>query len=216
MSVEDIINDQFMVLDEETMRVAEEVNAYQRKLMTPIWYKRREIVKKIPGFWSQALGNSPLFSIDPTENDMEALEHLTDLHVEYDDKRPNYRKVTATFKKNGVFKNETLIKEFSVDPESDGEVISKTTIEYHENKAPNNKRKADQDEDDFAVSFIEWFGDDDVRVGDMISEDIFPNAVDYFQGPEEDDDLDDDDIELGSDEDSDDEEEAPKAKKSRK
>lgn len=37
----------------------------------------------------------------------------------------------------------------------------------------------------------------------MISEDIFPNAVDYFQGPEEDDDLDDDDIELGSDEDSD-------------
>lgn len=37
----------------------------------------------------------------------------------------------------------------------------------------------------------------------MISEDIFPNAVDYFQGPEEDDDLDEDDIELGSDEDSD-------------
>lgn len=34
------------------------------------------------------------------------------------------------------------------------------------------------------------------------SEDIFPNAVDYYQGPEEDDDND-EDIELGSEEDSD-------------
>lgn len=33
------------------------------------------------------------------------------------------------------------------------------------------------------------------------SEDIFPNAVDYFQGPEEDD-LDEEDIELGSEDDS--------------
>jgi hypothetical protein len=36
----------------------------------------------------------------------------------------------------------------------------------------------------------------------LYSEDIFPNAVDYYQGPEEDDDND-EDIELGSEEDSD-------------
>ncbi|KAI9365834.1 hypothetical protein BD770DRAFT_377350 [Pilaira anomala] len=212
MSVEDYINDQFQVLEEETFKVAEEVSAYQRKLMEPVWYKRREIVKKIPNFWSQTIGNSPLFGIEPTENDIEALEHLTDLHVEYDHEKPNYRKVTATFKKNGVFKNETLTKEFSVDPEDHGEVISKSTIEYHENKAPSNKRKAD--EDDFAVSFLEWFGDDDVRVGVILTEDIFPNAIEYFQGHEEDSDLDEEDIELGSEDESDDE--APKSKKSKK
>jgi template-activating factor I len=55
MSLEDIISDQFLVLEEETMKVAEEVQAYQRKLMEPVWYKRREMVKKIPGFWGQAV-----------------------------------------------------------------------------------------------------------------------------------------------------------------
>lgn len=55
MSVEDIINDGFMVLDEETMKVGEEVSAFQRKLMGPIWYKRREMVKKIPNFWGQTV-----------------------------------------------------------------------------------------------------------------------------------------------------------------
>lgn len=55
MSVEDLISDDFLVLDEETMKVAEDVQAYQRKLMDPVWYKRREMVKKIPGFWGQAV-----------------------------------------------------------------------------------------------------------------------------------------------------------------
>ncbi|KAI9483159.1 MAG: hypothetical protein EXX96DRAFT_499081 [Benjaminiella poitrasii] len=217
MSTEDILNDELMVLDEETMKVAEQVQAYQRKLMTPIWEKRREMVKKIPNFWGQVLGNSPLFGVDPSENDVEALENLIDFHVEYDHNKPDYRKVSATFKKNNTFKNETLIKEYSIDPESDGSVISKTTIEYNENKAPNKKRKSptdDDDEDDFAVSFLEWFGDDDVRPGIILSEDIFPNAIDYFQGP--DDDEDDDEIELGSDDESEDEFAKPQRKKSKK
>ncbi|KAI7904008.1 uncharacterized protein BX663DRAFT_506099 [Cokeromyces recurvatus] len=219
MSAEDVLNDELMVLEEETMKVAEQVQAYQRKLMTPIWEKRREMVKKIPGFWGQVLGNSPLFGVDPSENDVEALENLVDFHVEYDHEKPDYRKVSATFKKNDIFKNETLTKEYSIDPESDGSVISKTTIEYHESKAPNKKRKAadeDDDDDDFAVSFLEWFSDDDVRPGIILSEDIFPNAIEYFQGPEDDDEDEDEEIELGSEDESEEEEEKPKKKKSKK
>ncbi len=66
MSSEDIINDDLMVLEEETMKVAEEVAAYQRKLMAPIWEKRSHMVKKIPGFWGQAVS---IFLFDPYGNE---------------------------------------------------------------------------------------------------------------------------------------------------
>lgn len=55
MSAEDLLNDTFNVLEEETMKAAEQVQAYQRKLMDPIYHKRRELVKKIPNFWGTAV-----------------------------------------------------------------------------------------------------------------------------------------------------------------
>ncbi|OBZ81282.1 Protein SET [Choanephora cucurbitarum] len=211
MSVEDSISDDFAVLQEETIEAIQQVEAYQRKLMAPIYHKRREIAKKIPHFWSQSLGNSPLFAFEPSDNDVEALENLTELHVEYDDSKPNYRKVVATFKKNDLFKNETLTKEFSIDPEDEGSVISKTTIEYHESKDSKKRKSREDDEDD--ATFLEWFGNDDVRSGILITEDFFPNALDYYKGDEESGDEIDDDIELGSEDDEDDEDEHIQKKK---
>ncbi|KAI8992125.1 hypothetical protein BDF20DRAFT_88533 [Mycotypha africana] len=200
MSAEEAFTDDLMVLEEEAMKVSEQVQAYHRKLMAPIWEKRREMVKKIPNFWNQVFTNSTLSEMDPTDNDIEAIENLVDFHVEYDDNKPDYRKVTATFKKNNVFKNETLVKEFTIDPESDATVISKSTIDYHENKAPNQKkRKANDDDDDFdGMEFLDWFSNDDARMGILLTEDIFPNALDYYQGDESDEDID-EEIELGSD-----------------
>ena len=55
MSVEDSISDDFAVLQEETIEAIQQVEAYQRKLMAPIYHKRREIAKKIPHFWSQSV-----------------------------------------------------------------------------------------------------------------------------------------------------------------
>lgn len=55
MSAEDLLNDTFNVLEEETMKAAEQVQAYQRKVMEPIYHKRRELVKKIPNFWGTAV-----------------------------------------------------------------------------------------------------------------------------------------------------------------
>ncbi|EIE85189.1 hypothetical protein RO3G_09899 [Rhizopus delemar RA 99-880] len=78
MSAEDIIEDQFHILQEETAKAMEQVQAYQHKMMTPVWEKRREIVKNIPNFWGQA-----------------ALDYLTDFHVEYDEANPKRCKVTA-------------------------------------------------------------------------------------------------------------------------
>lgn len=55
MSYQENINDEFTAILEESMQVAEQVQAYNRKLMAPVWHKRRELVKKIPGFWGQTV-----------------------------------------------------------------------------------------------------------------------------------------------------------------
>ncbi|KAG2227082.1 hypothetical protein INT45_003812 [Circinella minor] len=213
---EEVINKELAALNEETLKAGKEVEQFTRKLMIPIWNKRRDVIKKIPNFWTQAIGNSPLFALNPSENDIEALENLTDFYVEYDEKRPDYRKVTATFKKNDTFKNETLTKEFIINDEGEDEVISKDTIDYHSGKAPNNKkRKADdEDEDDFDFSFLDWFTSDDNSIGATLSDEIFPAAVEFFHG-DEDSDEDEEEIELGSD-DEDEEDETPSKKKSKK
>ncbi|KAI8143808.1 hypothetical protein BJV82DRAFT_609525 [Fennellomyces sp. T-0311] len=210
---EEAINKELTAIQDDALKVAREVENYTRKLMVPIWEKRRGVIKKIPNFWAQAIGNSPIFSMDASDSDVEALENLTDFHVEYDESRPDYRKITATFSKNDVFKNETLTKEFIINDDGEDEILSKSTIDYHPGKAPNNKRKAD-DDDGPVFSFVEFFGNDDTAVGNLLSDDIFPGALEYFHG-EEDDDEDADEIDLGS-EDEDDEDEKPAPKKSKK
>lgn len=55
MSYQEDLNSEFAVIEEETLQVMDQVHAYQRKLLAPVWNKRREIVKKIPGFWAQTV-----------------------------------------------------------------------------------------------------------------------------------------------------------------
>ncbi|KAI8990207.1 hypothetical protein BDB01DRAFT_780440 [Pilobolus umbonatus] len=212
MSAEDIINDEFMALEDETMKVSEAVQAYQRKLMIPLWDKRRELAKKIPGFWGQVLSNSSVFGDNPDDNDIEAMENLTDFHIEFDEKNPRYRKVVAEFKDNDVFNNRTLTKEFAVDSDDEGNIISKSTIEYKEKKGPTKKRKIDEDE--FSSTFLDWFTNDDIMTGFSLSEEIFPSAIEYYRGAmDDDDDEDEDEIELGSEESEEEEEQAERPKK---
>ncbi|CDS08903.1 hypothetical protein LRAMOSA10264 [Lichtheimia ramosa] len=220
MSSEEAINKQLIELQEETDKADREVHAYMRQKMVPIWNKRRGIVKQIPNFWTRVIENAPVMM--ESENDIEALANLVDFHVEFDNKRPNYRKVVATYKKNDVIKNEVLTKEFIVDDENQGEVIKKSTVDYHPGKAPkkSNKRKADEDEDDddFAFSLLDWYTNDDLIMGKILTDDIFVNALEYFNADNDEEDDDDEEgkeYSLGeSDEDEEDEE--PTKKKAKK
>ncbi|KAJ8655060.1 hypothetical protein O0I10_009267 [Lichtheimia ornata] len=219
MSSEEAINKQLVELQEETEKTERELQAHMRNKMAPIWNKRRDIVKQIPNFWTRVIENAPFMM--EHENDIEALGNLVDFHVEFDEKRPDYRKVIATYKKNDVFKNETLTKEFIVDDDNQGEVISKSTIDYHPGREPkkSNKRKADDDEDDddFNTSLLDWYTNDDLIMGKILADDIFVNAMDYFNvdDDEEEDDEEGKEYSLGeSDEDEEDEE--PSKKKAKK
>lgn len=77
-------------------------------------------------------------------------------------------------------------------------MLSKTEIEYHDGKAPSKKRKADE-EDDFSASFLDAFANDDSGVAYLLSDEIFPSAIEYYQQDDEEDEDGDEEIELGSD-----------------
>lgn len=55
MSSEDQATQELLDLEEEALKVADQVQTYQRKLMAPVYAKRREIAKQIPNFWSQVV-----------------------------------------------------------------------------------------------------------------------------------------------------------------
>lgn len=65
MSGTDNLEDELRVIQEETEKAREQLAIQERKLMVPIWEKRREIVKKIPNFYATAV--SKIISIPDLE-----------------------------------------------------------------------------------------------------------------------------------------------------
>jgi nucleosome assembly protein 1-like 1 len=72
--------------------------------------------KGIPGFWLQCLGNHPSCGDFITEDDVSALEALTDLQCVYDESYSSFT-LTFTFAENDYFTNETLTKKYTVEPD---------------------------------------------------------------------------------------------------
>lgn len=60
MSLDESILKELNEINEETEKVSAQIEAYTRKLMTPVWNKRREVVKKIPNFWTHAVSLSAI------------------------------------------------------------------------------------------------------------------------------------------------------------
>lgn len=49
------LNDELTAIMAKEAEIQKQVQTYQRKLMDPIWTERRELVKQIPNFWSDAV-----------------------------------------------------------------------------------------------------------------------------------------------------------------
>ena len=58
---EEVITKELAALNEQTLKAGKEVEQFTRKLMIPIWNKRREVIKKIPNFWTQAVNDQSFF-----------------------------------------------------------------------------------------------------------------------------------------------------------
>lgn len=173
----------------------EEILQIERKyngLRKPYYKKRNEVIREIPEFWLKAFLNHDMMADLLDEEDQEAFKFLKELHVEdFEDVKSGF-KISFTFDTNPYFKNKTLSKTFQYNEDGELNVVP-TKVEWKEGKdltkrvkakAEGNKRSSDESE-----SFFNWFNDEDqdLELGEIIKEDLWPNPGKYYHGIVDDD-----------------------------
>jgi template-activating factor I len=186
-------------VNQEIEVVETEIAKQHIKALKPIYEKRKEILKKIPKFWSQVFMKRAYIGQYLSTDDYSVVQFIDDVTVEMDENSLESFKIVMNFSENEYFKNKELIKEFIV--EADGQrKIKSTPIEWFDGRDYTKKRKANDDEDD--QSFIKWFSEEisdenSWEIGKLIKDEVYPQAWLIYTN---DDDDDDDDIIAGDDE----------------
>mmetsp|Transcript_26481 Transcript_26481/g.43349 ORF Transcript_26481/g.43349 Transcript_26481/m.43349 type:complete len:254 (-) Transcript_26481:126-887(-) len=182
---------------EDVLEIEKKYNAKRR----PLYKRRNEFLAKIPNFWQIAFSNHDMLSDLLDERDKDVLRFLTEVDVEdFDDLKTGY-KITFSFDENPYFTNRSLFKEFRYT--ADGDLTVKPSkIEWKPGKDLTKREDEDEEEDEDEDgkgghkrdreekdSFFKWFDADDqeVELGDIIKEDLWPNPVKYFTEVQDDD-----------------------------
>ncbi|KAF9435542.1 hypothetical protein BGZ76_006084 [Entomortierella beljakovae] len=186
----------------------------RNELMSPVLEKRRAIIAKIPKFWSTVFQLNGAMNQLLEEDDIPALNHLTDVWIKHDSKDPRVYDIVFTFSENPYFTNKELVKKLVVKGEGEEEepFCEKFEINWKDGKDLTKKRKKDAESD----SFFTWFSDDDAVLAQIFANDIFHDALSIYTNEGDDDEFDDgESVDLEDDEDEEEEEEHQK-KKSKK
>jgi len=168
---------------EEILQIEKRYNGLRK----PYYKKRNDVIREIPDFWLKAFLNHDMLADLLDEEDQNAFKHLKELNVEdFDDVKSGF-KITLTFDSNPYFKNKTLAKTFQYDDEGIL-TVTPTKIEWKEGMdlttrdkgKEGNKRAQDSDSE----SFFNWFSeeDQDLELGELIKEDLWPNPGKYYHG----------------------------------
>ncbi|EJD55141.1 hypothetical protein AURDEDRAFT_109595 [Auricularia subglabra TFB-10046 SS5] len=197
------------------------------KQLKPLYEKRRSVLKSIPKFWYQALMNCDEFAIHAQhEDDVSALSYIEDLWVERDAAEPRCFTIEMHFKENPYF-NDTVIKKAykytppkaDGDDKPDADGITKLALDFDwkDHVTPQATQISWKDDAHNLVKKHPWVqpeGEDlpeetgtifnlferteDVfDLGLVLGTEVFPDAVAFFSGE-------DDDITDSEDEDEDD------------
>lgn len=194
------IEEKLDAFDSEMRKEEFELISKYDKLKNPVFLERGKVIATVPNFWATAIDHHPVLSSQMNEEDDNlVLEHLVDIQVEKD---ANSKKITFVFKENPFISNLSLTKTVKI--VNDESVCEKDKIQWKNGKGPNRKKtvKKGNGQGDLFFSFFSWFENDETDIGDVIAEDLFPNAIKYFSGLDEDEE---DDDEEDFDEDEDDE-----------
>lgn len=193
------------------------------KQKVPHYSKRSEQIKKIPGFWAKACQQHPQLYCLIDGEDKKAFEYLDEIVVDPINKDGQARNqfgetvnktlnftVIFKFKVNPYFENAQLVKRFYQFGE---DVVSESDeIKWKEGKnlleKKNTVANGDAAQNGIETeSFFSWFGDhadaENDDTADVIKEDLYLHALNYYlneEDSEEEDDDDDKEIDLNSDE----------------
>ncbi|CAI2179117.1 9903_t:CDS:2 [Funneliformis geosporum] len=177
---ESIIED-MGVITQEFDNIELEIAKQHVKALKPIYEKRRNVLKRIPKFWSQVVGitlmKQVLIGQYLDNDDYSVVQYINDVTIEMDENTSENFKIILSFSDNEYFKNKELIKEFIVD--ADGQrMIKSTTIEWFEGRDYTKKHKIDEDDD---LSFIKWFSEESTDesswdLGRIFKDDLYPQA----------------------------------------
>ncbi|KAF5319496.1 hypothetical protein D9619_008731 [Psilocybe cf. subviscida] len=199
----------------------------QIKRLDPVYNQRRQFIKTIPKFWPTALFRHAGLAMDlKIEEDIKALQYITDIWVERNPVEPRVYTIQFTFSKNPYFEDKVLQKVYRCNekPGSRNEPADKEGFKWsmldfdwdrdvkalassihwkpRKNLCQQYPKEVDEDGDVMELgSFFNWFESDGdaFDIGLLISDEIFPDAINYFNGEVDDDDDNDNDDSEGED-----------------
>ncbi|KAK2942391.1 putative Nucleosome assembly protein (NAP) [Blattamonas nauphoetae] len=206
-------------IDAETDKLREQFLPQERKMMKEVYQiflERDETLKKVPNFWFFVINNTLDFL--PTFHDEDAsnvLNYCTSITVVPSSGDGSTYLLKAEFKENPYFENQTLQKEFPIDPSPDAKVGKGTDIKWKSGKNLSEAHiaaaKKSKDSDLAPFTFLDLFSNANPKEFDEFRLDLFhifvdtiyPDPMAVFMG---DDDVDEDSDESVSDEEGDSEE----------
>ncbi|RWS02686.1 Protein SET-like protein [Dinothrombium tinctorium] len=174
----------------EILKVKQNYN----KIKKPIFDKRNEFIMKIPNFWLTSFMNHPEMSKIIDDVEKEVLQYLTKLEVEeFENINSGYR-IKFYFNPNPFFKNEVLVKEFSLGA-SDQFVSESTQIDFrrgsklrkrlrdYQKMISKAKKRSKKSEEALPRSFFNWFvenAEDSNDIAKYIKDDLWSSPLQYF------------------------------------
>ncbi|KAJ1680361.1 hypothetical protein EV182_000143 [Spiromyces aspiralis] len=192
----DNIETELKKINEELLREETLLQAKYELKKAKLYKQRNEVISKTDKFWSTALENHPVLSSLIEMDDMDAIQHLSEINVVRDTDNPINYKIVFRFTENPYFSNEELVKEFDFSNPEDVKVTNHP-INWKEGKSlvkedlGTKGKEATAEEDDEEgenESFFKWFYEtiQGLEIAEIIADDFFPDAVRYFANLAED------------------------------
>ncbi|XP_071069537.1 testis-specific Y-encoded protein 2-like [Dasypus novemcinctus] len=156
------------------------------RLKRTLWQRRKKhmdnrkaVIQGIPGFWVKAILNHPQISAMITDQDEDMLNYMTNLEVE-NSQAKNHCKITFFFRRNPYFQNEVIIKEYDFNVTGYRPSHS-TPVQWFRDYGRQASRHRHHNDN---FNFFNWFSDHNFavynRIAEIINEDLWPNALQYY------------------------------------